>query len=312
MKQFILILFVLANTTLAAQNASIKFVDVPQEQKVDVLIDNVFFTSFMYADSLKKSILYPIYTASGKTITRGYPIHPQPGESTDHPHQAGAWLNFGDVEGLDFWNNSTAIPASERCKYGTIRHKGIIETDVSNSRLTVQSEWIDCKDDVLLEETTTYTFAGKPDYRSIIRETVLTAANRDIRFTENKEGLFGIRMDQQFEDTFTGVYMNMSGDKGADAWGKRSPWVVLSGSKEGEEISVVIVDHPKNINFPGWWHARGYGLFAVNNFGGRAFDEKSEPVNFILKKGESLTLIYKVLIKNGSFISEQEINNEMF
>jgi hypothetical protein len=165
---------------------------------------------------------------------------------------------------------------------------------------------------VLLEETTTYTFAGKPQYRSIVRKSVLTAVNRDIRFTENKEGFFAIRMDQKFEDSATGVYTNMAGDKGGDVWGKKSPWVALSGTKEGEEISVVIIDHPQNINYPGWWHARGYGLFAINSLGGRAFDEKSEPVNFILKKGESLTLIYKVLIKNGSFIRAEEITEMSF
>ena len=312
MKQFILFLFILANASLVAQTEPVRFVNVPQEQKVDVLINDAPFTAFLYADSLMKQVLYPIITSSGKTVTRGYPINPQPGESTDHPHQIGSWLNFGDVEGLDFWNHSTAIPASERCKYGTIRYKGIVETDEANGRLVVQAEWIDCKDAVLLEETTTYTFAGRPQYRSFVRQTVLTAVNRDIQWTENKEGLFGLRMDQQFEDTFTGVYTNTAGDKGADAWGKRSPWVVLSGSKEGEAISVVIFDHPQNLNYPGWWHARGYGLFAVNNFGGRAFDEKSEPVKFTLKKGESATLIYKLLIKNGSFISEDEISKEMF
>ena len=312
MKNLIVGIIALASASLMAQNAPVRFEEVPGEEKINVFVDNALFTAFMYADTLKKQILYPIHAASGKAITRGYPLNPRPGESTDHPHQAGSWLNFGDVEGLDFWNNSVAISASEQCKYGSIRLKGIVEKDAANGRLVVRSEWIDCHDAVLLEETTTYMFAGKPDYRSIIRQTVLTAVNRDIRFTENKEGFFGIRMDQQFEDTFTGVYTNMSGDKGADAWGKRSPWVVLSGNKEGEDISIVIFDHPKNINFPGWWHARGYGLFAVNNFGGRAFDEKSEPVNFILKKGETLTLIYKVLIKNGSFINSEEINKEMF
>jgi hypothetical protein len=312
MKQFIISFFVLLNASIIAQNAPVRFAENPQEQKVDVFINDTFFTAFLYADSLKKQVLYPIFTASGKTITRGYPIHPQAGESTDHPHQVGAWLNFGDVEGLDFWNHSFAIPVSERCKYGTIRYKGIVEKDATNGRLVAQAEWVDCQNGVLLEETTTYTFAGKPQYRSIIRKSVLKAVNRDIQFTENKEGFFGLRMDQNFEETGSGIYTNMAGVKGGNVWGKRSPWVVLSGQKEGEDISIVIFDHPQNVNYPGWWHARGYGLFAINNLGGRTFDEKSEPVKLVLKKGESLTFIYKVLIKNGSFITDNEINQEMF
>jgi hypothetical protein len=311
MKQFIIYLFVLAGASLMAQNAPVRFVEVPAEQKVEVFINNAPFTAFLYADSLKKQILYPIYTASGKTITRGFPIHPQPDEQTDHPHQVGSWFNFGDVEGLDFWNNSYAIPASERCKYGTIRFKGFVEKDAATGRLTVQSEWVDCQNTVLLEETTTFTFSEKSSFRYIVRKSVLKAVNRDIQFTENKEGMFGLRVDKNLEETATGVYLNMMGDKGGDAWGKRSPWVALSGKKEGEDISIVIIDHPQNINYPGWWHARGYGLFAVNNLGGRAFDEKSNEVKATLKKGESFTFQYKMVIKNGSVINEKEINDDM-
>ena len=311
MKQFIIYLFVLANTLVVAQNTPIKFLEVPGEQKVDVLINNTPFTSFLYADSLKKQILYPIYTASGKTVTRGFPIHPQPGEQTDHPHQVGLWFNFGNVEGLDFWNNSFAIPASQQCEYGSIRYKGIIEKDEVNGRLAVQSEWIDCNQAILLEEKTTYIFSGKSQFRFIVRKSVLTAVNRDILFTENKEGMIGLRIDKNLEDTATGVYTNMLGDKGGDVWGKRSPWVALSGQKEGETVSMVIIDHPQNINYPGWSHARGYGLFATNNLGGREFDKNTEEVKFVLKKGESLTFQYKLVIKNGNVINEQEINDEM-
>ena len=311
MKHFIFYLFIFANTLVLAQNTPVKFMEVPGEQKVDVFINNTPFTSFLYADSLKKQILYPIYTASGKTITRGFPIHPQPGEQTDHPHQVGLWFNFGNVEGLDFWNNSFAIPDSQQCKYGSIRYKGIVEKDEVNGRLIVQSEWIDCNQAILLEEKTTYLFSGKSQFRYIVRKSVLTAVNHDILFTENKEGMIGLRVDKNLEDTATGVYTNMLGDKGGDVWGKRSPWVALSGQKEGETISIVIIEHPQNINYPGWSHARGYGLFAINNLGGREFDKNTEEVKFVLKKGESLTFQYKLAIKNGNVINEQEINDEM-
>ena len=311
MKQFIFSLFMLVSASLIAQNTVVRFVDVPREQKVDVMLNNAPFTSFLYADSLKKQILFPIYTASGKTITRGFPILPQPGEQTDHPHQVGLWFNFGNVEGLDYWNNSYAIPASEQCKYGTIRFKGFVEKDEANGRLTVQSEWVDCKNTVLLEEKTTFTFSGKAQFRYIIRKSVLTAVNRDILFTENKEGMFGLRVDKELEETGSGVYSDMLGNKGGDVWGKRSPWVALSGKRAGEDVSIVIFDHPQNLNFPGWWHARGYGLFAVNNLGGREFDKNTNEVKYTLKKGESLTFQYKLVIKNGSVISETEINDEM-
>jgi len=311
MKQLILFLLILVNISLVAQNATVRFIEVPAKQKVDVFINNTPFTAFLYADSLKKQILFPIYTASGKTITRGFPINPQPDEQTDHPHQVGLWFNFGDVEGLDFWNNSNAIPESAQCKYGTIRFKGIVEKDEANGRLVAQSEWVDCNNTALLEEKTTFIFSGRTQYRIIIRKSVLTAVNHDILFTENKEGMFGLRMAKELEETGTGVYTNMLGNKGGDVWGKRSPWVALSGQNEGGEVSVVIIDHPQNLNYPGWSHARGYGLFATNSLGGREFDKNTDEVKFVLHKGENVTFQYKLVIKNGNPISEKEITDEM-
>ncbi|MCP5064221.1 MAG: hypothetical protein GY936_17415, partial [Ignavibacteriae bacterium] len=91
----------------------VKLVHNESEQKVDVLVDGKLFTSFLYTDKLnvlKKTVLYPLVSANGAAVTRGYPLDPRPKERTDHPHHIGAWFNYGDVNGLDYWNNSDAIP----------------------------------------------------------------------------------------------------------------------------------------------------------------------------------------------------------
>ena len=44
--------------------------------------------------------------ARGTLVTRGFPLDPRPGERVDHPHHVGLWFNYGDVNGVDFWNNS--------------------------------------------------------------------------------------------------------------------------------------------------------------------------------------------------------------
>ncbi|MEX1055632.1 MAG: DUF6807 family protein, partial [Rhodothermales bacterium] len=62
------------------------------EQRVDVLVDGEPFTSYVYTDTLavlKKPVLFPVRTAEGIPITRGYPLEPRPGERIDHPHQIG-------------------------------------------------------------------------------------------------------------------------------------------------------------------------------------------------------------------------------
>lgn len=92
------------------ESPSVVFVNDQPNQKIDVLLNGALFTSYHYQGTLPKPVLFPLITASGKTLTRGFPIDPKPGERVDHPHHMGHWFNYGDVNGLDFWNNSDAIP----------------------------------------------------------------------------------------------------------------------------------------------------------------------------------------------------------
>src|SRR5260370_30430308 len=90
------------------ENASDKGVRVVSDeahQRVDITIDGKAFASYLWPTSLKKPVLYPLITEEGITVTRGYPLEPRPGERVDHPHHAGMWFNYGNVNGFDFWNN---------------------------------------------------------------------------------------------------------------------------------------------------------------------------------------------------------------
>lgn len=305
--------------------------NVSEEKKaVEVYVNDIYFTSFIYPENLEKPCLYPIKTPSGKFITRGFPLNPRPFERTDHPHHIGLWFNFGDVNGLDFWNNSYSIKPEDKDKYGIILFDKVIEADNRKGRLVVQSKWTDNNGSILLNEKTTYIFEGlKNDIRTIERVTELTA-NKEVTFTGNKEGLIGLRVDRTFEEPtqkvekfldangnvtetpalnnegVNGFYRNAEGLTGGDVWGKRSKWVALKADKEGETITIVIMDNKNNPNYPAWSHARGYGLFAANNLGGKVVDKNSDPVELKLSSGEKVTFKHKVIIAGD--MSDQEIN----
>src|ERR1700687_1461559 len=72
-------------------------------RRVDVFVDGRPFTSYIWPESLTKPVLYPLLTAKGTAVTRGFPLDPRPGERTDHPHHVGLFLSYGDVNGVDFW-----------------------------------------------------------------------------------------------------------------------------------------------------------------------------------------------------------------
>ena len=54
------------------------------ERRVERSVGGKPFTSYIYPQSLEKPVLYPIRSASGTLVTRGYPLEPRPGEAADH------------------------------------------------------------------------------------------------------------------------------------------------------------------------------------------------------------------------------------
>ena len=312
-----------------ASSQKVTFKQLDQDRKVEVYIGNKFFTTFIYPTNLEKQSLYPIVNANGKFITRGFPTDPRPFERVDHPHHVGFWFNFGDVNGLDFWNNSFAIKPADKPKYGTILFNKIESINAKKGTLTYSANWVDINNKVLLTELTTFTFFGVGVLRTIERTTQLTA-KQEVTFTENKEGIIGLRVDRAFEEPATapetfldahgvatkvpvlnnegvnGVYHNKEGIVGASVWGKRSSWVALKATKEAEIITLVLMDHPSNANYPAWSHARGYGLFAMNNLGGRAFDKNATPVKVVLQPEQNIVFKHKLIV--GDDLSDDSIN----
>ena len=168
--------------------------------------------------------------------------------------------------------------------------------------------------------------------RKIVRITRLTATNGPVKFGDNKEGLFALRVDRAFEtpsetpEIFTdasgkktavpvlnnagvnGTFRSSEGKEKDAVWGTRASWVSLTATKEGEEISICLFDHPSNPGYPASWHARGYGLFSVNDIGRKAYNPGEAENLLLLKKGETVVFRHMLLIKTGGGIAKNEMN----
>lgn len=296
---------------------------VPGEHRFIVTAGGRPFTEFLYPDSLEKPVLYPIYAPNGQLVTRGFPLAPRPGEPTDHPHHLGLWFNYEKVNGLDFWNNSFAIPADRKSQYGWIRTESILEVhDGSQGSLRYTANWTDQQRNVLMKETTSLVFSAREGERIIDRITTLTAV-RDISMPDAKDGLLGLRVTRELQipaggplkfsdnkgnvttvaasaDTLVnGNYLTSEGKTGDSAWATRGVWCLLYGKKQGDILSVAIIDHPSNPGYPTYWHARGYGLFAANPLGEKVFSNGKETLNYSLRKGDSVTFRYRIVLAAG-------------
>jgi Methane oxygenase PmoA len=335
MRLLFLSVFILGMTISSLAQKGFSLVDLPASKKVEVRYDGKLFTAYCYFDSTEKPVLFPIKTTSGITITRGYPIMPRPGERTDHPHHVGLWLNYESVNGLDFWNNSDAISPEKKPHYGSIRHLKVVskESKKDKARLETSSQWVDQTGKVLLDETTLFVFMKSGDDYIIDRVSTLEAKVPEVVFKDVKDGMLAIRVSRQLEQPskenskyvdahgnvttvppsdvpVTGLYANQEGITGDNVWGKRSKWASLSGKQDGEEVSVIIIDHPKNPGYPTYWHARGYGLFAANPLGQKVFSEGKEELNMVLSQGQKAVFRYRIIIHSGSALAAEAINKQ--
>jgi len=298
---------------------------------INVMINNKPFTSFFFPDTLDKPVLYPISAPDGNMITRGFPLMPKLSDATDHPHHIGLWLNYENVNGLDFWNNSFAIPADKKALYGSIKMTGQPTYKSGNEgSLNYQANWVNSKNEILLNEATSFVFTEQLNTWIIDRTTTLTAQQL-VKFTDAKDGFLGLRVAHELQlptketKKFTdangivttivsnkdsianGNYLNSNGIQGEDVWSKKATWCLLYGKMGADTVSIAIIDHPSNIGYPSNWHARGYGLFSINPLGEKIFTNGKAERNLTLEKGKSVTFKYRIVIASN----KKRLTNEV-
>ena len=222
---------------LHAQQLPIRVVSDPAQRIVTITADGAPFTTFIYPDTLAKPALYPIYAPDGQLVTRGFPLIARPGEPVDHPHHLGLWFNYENVNGLDFWNNSYAIPEAKRSQYGWIHTDSILIAGVVKDPLSVKelnvvssgtavpanrrnipliangsptgapgsqgvlqytARWTNQQQKTLLREKTTFFFTATTQERIIDRFTTLTA-EIDVAFPDAKDGMLGLRVTKELQ-----------------------------------------------------------------------------------------------------------------
>ena len=262
-------------------------------------------TSLFYGDQLvtsfhsavpNKPALHPLIVNDGQDITRAFPFGTRQGEKNDHPHHTGIWFAHGDVNGVDFWHVKKGKPGIiKETSFSTIVEKG-------HAIAKGNYEWSGPDRKVLLKDKREMTFTRKGTDLILDWNMSLTAQSEDVVFGDTKEGTFALRFHHMLDAKGThanGRMINADGILGKRIWGKKSKWVAYSGTHEsGKHYTVAVFDHPRNFRYPTTWHARDYGLLAVNPFGLKYFTNKKEKGEYTLKAGEELQFRYRLIFQS--------------
>ncbi len=272
---------------------------------IEILVGGRPFTTYCFGTDAAKPYLYPLRSAQGTIVTRGFPMVTDiTGEDRDEPHQRALYFAHGDINGFDFWGEAafsrwSRHPAS---KFGRTVFRKLDEMrDGSDSgSLMAEFDLLTPEGQAIGSEVQAYTFKGDDHSRIIDCEFTIRADHGPLRLGDTKEGTFAIRVVKALESP-PGQMINSSGAVGENGvWGKSADWVDFYGNVGREAVGIAVFDHPENLRHPTYWHARHYGLLAANPFGLREFKhDRHQDGSFAVSAGGSLKLRYRVLIHHG-------------
>ncbi len=279
------------------------------DKQIDVSVANKPFTSYVFdygkagKNQFRRPYFWPVYGPGQVTMTRPYPMQFEnlpKNVATDHPHHTSIWVAHGSVNGVDNWS---IVP-----KAGWQVHKGfpLVAGGPVVGIIRETLDWTDADKKPNLAETRTIRVYSLPgEARMMDIELMFEAKYGKVTFGDTKEGgplatrmRPELRADKKGDN---GILVNSQGQQADKAWGRKARWVDCSGMVEGKRYGFAMFDAPGNLRHPETWHARTYGLCAVNPFGLHDFPGgKGGPRgDWTIEAGKSATLRYRIYFHTG-------------
>lgn len=251
------------------------------------------FTTYYFGSGVDKPYLWPLTTAGGRVVSRGWPLAPREGETTDHPWHRGVWFGHGIVNDTDFWregrdNSGKMVVKGEPRKRGDRIEAVFTLTRKSSEPMGSMKQ--------------EFSFRESAPARFIdARIEIRADAGQDLTFGDTEDGGFAFRLSDAFREDRNGLVRNSEGLTGTKTiWGKPARWVDYQAAIDGQTCGVAILDHPSNLRHPSMWHARNYALNAANPFATKGFSRGAAPDgSYTVTRGRPLVLRYQVVLHDG-------------
>jgi len=229
----------------------------PAPGKIAVEIDAKLFTNFYYGWKTANPFLHPLMTSSGLAVTRAFPVEKIDGESSDHIWHHGLWYSHGDINGVDFWRQTTGDPTQDSkfpLPVGRMIAKAEPKTAVreDSGTLIAELDLMTSDNKSLGTVLESFTFS-RQGVNHVVDVQVTLRADRGValKMGDTEEGSLGIRFADEFRQDRGATLLNSDGLVTTEKiWGKRAKWVDYSTTLKGQKVGVAILDHPKNPKYP--------------------------------------------------------------
>jgi hypothetical protein len=284
MRKLLTAIILLAGLMILIPVSAAKISAVKVGSKINVTIDDKYFTSYIFSDDEKYPFFYPVNgPVSGSSVTSM--------RNGEYPHHSSLFFGCDLVNGGNYWQEGLERGRIISVNAQIVKQGGdtvIISDECIWSRPGAISP---VKDTRLIVITSPSATVNQIDIRLTME--MLT----DVTIEKTNHSLFSARIAADLSVKNGGTMINAEGLKSEkNTFGKNSPWMDYFGKRGDSVEGLAIMEHPGNPWYPSPWFTRDYGFMSPTPM---YWPENGTGI--IMKKGTTLNLRYRVLVHAGDY-----------
>jgi Methane oxygenase PmoA len=251
------------------------------DSKIDILINNTLFTSYIFSENEKYPFFFPVNGPSNSSVTSM--------RNGNYPHHSSLFFGCDKVNGGNYWQEGL-----ERGQIISLR-ADIIES--GGDKVIIESEniWRRPNANAPIKDFRKITVSAPSHELYQIDFDITLEMLLDVTIEKTNHSFFSGRMDADLAVINGGTMINAEGNKGEkETFGKASPWIDFYGNRGRKIEGMAIMQHPTNEWYPSPWFTRDYGFFSPTPMYWPKNDKETS-----LKKGQLIKLRYRVLVHSG-------------
>ncbi len=261
--------------------------------RIDVWVENQFFTSYRFEDNEKYPFFFPVNGPSGISVTSM--------RNGEFPHHSSLFFGCDHVNGGNYWQ--------EGLERGRIVSEEIkLEKAIGDEVVITQScVWQRPDAPEPFRDKRRIVLSAPTKGQRVIDFEVTLEALVDVKIGKTNHSLFSVRVDPDISVRCGGELVNAEGASGEKAtFGKRSPWMAFYGKRgSGLVEGIAIVQHPENAGYPSPWFTRDYGFMSPTPM---FWPEDGKATS--IAKGDKLRLRYRTVVFSGAVEFDTSFNYE--
>jgi len=282
MKRLLFATLFIAGLLIVIPISAAKITAVRIGSKINVTIDNKYFTSYIFSDDEKYPFFYPVNgPVSGGSLTSM--------RNAEYPHHSSLFFGCDLVNGGNYWQEGLERGRIISINAEIVKQGGdtvIITDECIWSRPGAISPVKDTRKIIITSPSSTVSQIDV----EIKMETLI-----DVTIKKTNHSLFSVRMAADLSVKNGGTMINAEGIKNEnDTFGKNSPWMDYYGKRGAVVEGLAIFQHPSNPWYPSPWFTRDYGFMSPTPM---YWPENG--TDTFMKKGTMLNLRYRVLVHAG-------------